>query len=124
MSRPDNDRVGDILYAAHVAGIIADGGRVAFDADPVARYAAERAIEVMGEAANNLSPEFRTRRPGFDISGMKRMRDLLAHRYHKVDDNQVWEAIVTDIPDLVVGLGHESPIAQRWSQDPGGGITP
>jgi uncharacterized protein with HEPN domain len=61
-------------------------------------------IVVIGEAANRLSPAFRTEHlavPWKDIIGM---RNILAHQYDKVDSAVVWDAVQQDIPELMTLL--------------------
>ena len=75
MSRRDDERVADILDAAsEIAGIIGPG-RDAWDKDRVRQLAVERLLEIIGESANSLSEEFRTRHPGIpwrDIDAARR----------------------------------------------------
>ncbi len=54
MTRSDDHRLADIRDAAGELALIVGRGRDAFDNDPVLRRAAERLLEIIGEAANLL----------------------------------------------------------------------
>ena len=64
MSRRDDERVADILDAASEITEIIELGRDAWDKDRIRRLAVERLLEIIGEAANSLSEDFRTQHPG------------------------------------------------------------
>ena len=67
MSRTDKDRLEDILEASHKLAEIVARGRDEFDKDWVLRSAAERQLEIIGEAAGGLSEELAERRPNWPI---------------------------------------------------------
>lgn len=67
MSRRDDERVADILEAAGEMAEITAQGRDAWDKDRIRRLAAERLLEIIGEAASSLSEDFRARHP--DVPG-------------------------------------------------------
>jgi uncharacterized protein with HEPN domain len=72
-----------------------------FRTDELVRAAVERKLEVVGEALNRLSredPELAARIP--DIGRVIGFRNVLAHGYDIVDDEVVWDAITTDLPEL------------------------
>jgi uncharacterized protein with HEPN domain len=59
VSRRDDERVADILDAASEIAAITGPGRDAWDKDRIRQLAAERLLEIIGEAANSLSNDFR-----------------------------------------------------------------
>jgi len=59
-----------------------------------------RNLEIIGEAAKNLSPEYRKENPEVDWKGMAGMRDKLIHHYMGVDIPSVWGVIVEVLPIL------------------------
>jgi uncharacterized protein with HEPN domain len=58
-------------------------------------------LEIIGEASNQLTDEFRDAHQGVPWSDIVALRILLAHHYHRVDVNQVWKIATTAVPDLV-----------------------
>jgi uncharacterized protein with HEPN domain len=64
------------------------------------QYAVLRGLEIIGEAAKNLSREVKVRHsevPWRDIAGM---RDKLIHEYFGVDLELVWVTIKNELPKL------------------------
>ena len=60
-----------------------------------------RLIEIIGEAAKDVSIELRNKNPDIlwdDIAGT---RDCLAHGYFDVDYDVVWEIVSVDLPRLI-----------------------
>lgn len=104
MSRSDDERIDDILEAAaEVQAIVADG-RETWDRDRVRRLAAERLLEIIGEAARALSHECRALYPEVPWSDVVGLRTVLAHHYHRVDPSQVWTIATTELPRLTTLL--------------------
>jgi uncharacterized protein with HEPN domain len=58
--------------------------------DEVLRRAVVRSIEVIGEAARQVPPDFRARHPEIDWRDMAGMRDRLIHGYFGIDYDIVW----------------------------------
>ncbi|MEI7619955.1 MAG: HepT-like ribonuclease domain-containing protein [Candidatus Falkowbacteria bacterium] len=59
-----------------------------------------RRIEIIGEAANKISSDFKIKHkeiPWRDIIGM---RNVLIHEYFDVDEVEVWKTIKKDLPKL------------------------
>jgi uncharacterized protein with HEPN domain len=57
-------------------------------------------IQVLGEAANGISPEFQKQHqeiPGKDIIAM---RHLLVHQYFGIDRDEIWNTAKQDLPKL------------------------
>lgn len=67
----------------------------------------ERLLEVVGEAANALADSTIAKYPNVPWRDITRLRVLLAHHYHRVDPNQVWTIVTTEIPTLSAELDAE-----------------
>ncbi len=67
----------------------------------------ERLLEIIGEAANQLSLDVKLRHPEVNWRDVSRLRVLLAHRYHRVDPALVWVIAESDVPALVAALEGE-----------------
>ena len=107
MTRSDDQRLADLLDAADELAAIVDRGRESFDADPILRRAAERLLEIVGEAANGLSDETTGRYPTVPWRDITRLRILLAHHYHRVDPGQVWNIAAEYVPAMAAALRGE-----------------
>jgi uncharacterized protein with HEPN domain len=64
------------------------------------RFACIKQIEIIGEAANNLSEETRNQLNTIQWRQIIGMRHILVHEYFGIDDQLVWQIIKTDIPPL------------------------
>jgi uncharacterized protein with HEPN domain len=71
-----------------------------FITDEKTKSAVVRKIEVMGEAAKNLSPEFTLKHKDIPWSLIARMRDKMIHGYFGVDYDMIWKTIHDDYPEL------------------------
>ena len=98
--RDDEARVQDIVETCDqlIEHIGADRDR--FDSDPVAQAAAQRWLEVIGEAAARLSSDFKREHPDVAWRDLVGMRNILAHGYFHVDRDVMWNAITRDVPRL------------------------
>jgi uncharacterized protein with HEPN domain len=61
-------------------------------------------VIVIGEAMKRWSEEFRAQHPEISWKDIAGMRDILAHQYDRVNLNTLWDAIQTDIPELLALL--------------------
>ena len=62
------------------------------------QYAVLRGLEIIGEAAKNLSEELKAKYPQVPWKEIAGMRDKLIHQYFGVNLELVWETIKADIP--------------------------
>lgn len=105
MPRPDRSSLVDILVAARKIREIGAGlSREAFEADELRVLSVERLITILGEAAKQVSPDFRSRNPEIPWRQMAGMRDILIHAYDAVDQEELWKAITTSVPALISRL--------------------
>jgi uncharacterized protein with HEPN domain len=105
MKIPDRDWLADILIAARkVQRFVAGVGRTEFEADDMRESAVARQLEIVGEAAKNVSPEFRAAHPEIPWKAMAGMRDVLIHAYRTVDRDAVWSAVTVSVPALIDAL--------------------
>ncbi len=59
-----------------------------------------RELEIIGEASNNLSEEFRKKYSSVLWRKMKDMRNFLIHEYFGVNTKVVWDTCNNDLPTL------------------------
>ena len=68
--------------------------------DPVVQAAAQRWIEVLGEAATHLSADLRTAHPDVPWREIIGTRVILAHAYFHVDQDIIGDVVARNIPDI------------------------
>jgi uncharacterized protein with HEPN domain len=61
-------------------------------------------IEIVGEAAANVSPEGRDAAAGIPWAKVTGMRNRLTHGYFNWDLDVIWSTLTTNLPDLIVEL--------------------
>lgn len=59
-----------------------------------------RQIEIIGEAAKNISAKFREKYPDIPWKKIAGMRDKLIHQYFGVNIKKVWQTVKKDVPAL------------------------
>jgi uncharacterized protein with HEPN domain len=57
-------------------------------------------IQVIGEAANGVSPEFQKKHTSVPWKDIIAMRHLLVHHYFGIDLDEVWNTAQKDLPEL------------------------
>jgi len=75
------------------------------------RDAVMRQLEIIGEAARNVSGELREAHPDIEWGQIIGMRNRLIHAYFQVDIELVWEIVTTDLPLLKMQI--ETIVAKR-----------
>lgn len=101
MSRSDDERVADILEAAEELKLVVAVGRDEFLVSVLHVRAAERLLEIIGEASNSLSDDFKAAQEAVAWRDVAALRILLAHHYHRIDLGQVWQIATISVPHLV-----------------------
>ena len=64
------------------------------------KYAVVRALEIIGEAAKNLSKELRAKHKEIPWKEITGMRDKLIHWYFGIKWELVWETVKNKVPEL------------------------
>ena len=57
-------------------------------------------IEILGEAANNLSPEFKSKHTDIPWRKISGMRHVLVHDYYQINPEEVFLVYQYDLPEL------------------------
>jgi uncharacterized protein with HEPN domain len=70
----------------------------------VIQLALTRLVEIVGEAANRISPETRQRNPGIPWPQIISMRNRLVHGYDVVDLDLLRRTVKEDLPPLIASL--------------------
>ena len=104
----------DILESAkiavsHVSGRSWDE----FEQDIQCQDAVVRRLEIIGEAANRVSPDRQSELANLPWRAMIGMRNLMIHRYDAVDFKIVWDTVQRDLPSVIqqiekILFGHDA----------------
>lgn len=68
------------------------------------RRSVERVVELIGEAASQLSESFRAAHPQISWGEIIGLRHVLIHGYGHVDQRRLWVIAATDVPELLRSL--------------------
>jgi uncharacterized protein with HEPN domain len=64
------------------------------------RWAVMKALEIIGEAAGQLSPETRAQMPDIPWGSIVGMRNMLVHVYFRANVKDIWDTIKNDLDPL------------------------
>ena len=70
--------------------------------DKRTRYAIERQLLVIGEAANHISEEFKIEKPEIPWKRIISLRNVLAHEYGDILVDRIWNISKSSVPELLV----------------------
>lgn len=103
--RTDRDFVSDIQEAIRRIGDYTSGMTYeAFLEDTKTQDAVIRNLEIIGEAAKNLSEQLRAKRADIPWKGMTGIRDKLIHHYFGVNLDIVWQVVMSELPPVIAPL--------------------
>jgi uncharacterized protein with HEPN domain len=74
------------------------------ESDEVLTLAVIRLIEIVGEAASQLTDEFRVMHPEVPWQDIIGMRNRVIHGYFAIALKIIWDTVSNDIPELVAML--------------------
>jgi uncharacterized protein with HEPN domain len=95
----------DMLEAAREARDLVAGTQAeAFLHDRVRMRALERMLELVGEAARRITPEFQAAHPQIEWRRIIGQRNLLAHEYGRIRPELLYRTAKDDTPRLIAVL--------------------
>lgn len=110
MQPEDRVRIEHMREAAQTTLAFVEGRkRSDLDSDRLLLFAVVRALEVVGEAANKVSPTGRAALPQLPWRAIIGMRNRLIHGYFAIDTEIVWNTTQREIPALVALLDAALP---------------
>lgn len=65
------------------------------------QLAVERSVEIIGEAAKNISRTFKDAHPEIPWRAIIAQRNVLAHEYGEIKQDRMWMLSIKNIPELV-----------------------
>lgn len=96
----------DRIYLLHIRDAMAQifdytrEGKEAFLTDKKTQDAVIRNLEVMGEAAKNVTQDLRKRSPEVPWKQIAGMRDKVIHEYFGVNFKLIWDVVERELPAL------------------------
>lgn len=72
-----------------------------FVGDDMAVDAVCRNLEIVGEAAKKISPDFRKEHKHIEWKKIAGLRDVLIHEYSNIDLDMIWQIVRQDVPQLL-----------------------
>ncbi len=87
--------------ARYIVGFISGETHLTYLRDKKLQSAVERQLEIIGEAARYVSPEFRQAHPEIPWRSIVGLRNILAHEYGEVKIDRVWLVAASNIPELI-----------------------
>lgn len=105
--RPKNDpdQIGHIVAAAQEAQRFLYGHtRQAYGDNRVLQLAIEKLAQNIGEAASNLTDQFKSKHDHIPWAKMIGMRHRLVHDFTAVDLDVVWDTVQNSLPPLIADL--------------------
>ncbi len=98
--KDDRERLRDILEAIERIQRYASRGRDAFLTDELLQTWVVHHVQIIGEAARQISETLKATHPEIPWPAIVAMRHVLVHQYFDVDPEEVWITVDRDIPDL------------------------
>jgi uncharacterized protein with HEPN domain len=83
-----------------IRGFVRGRSRKDLRGDRMLLLAVIKSIEILGEAANQVSEETKRRLPEVPWKEIVSMRNRLVHGYFTIDVDIVWETVQKDLPEL------------------------
>jgi uncharacterized protein with HEPN domain len=97
----DRQRLLHILDAIiEIQSYIANTDIKVFLENSMMRFACVKQIEIIGEAANYITPETKELFTDLEWRQIVGMRHVLVHEYFGIDFNLIWQVIIDDLPEL------------------------
>lgn len=117
--RHDRILVDEMLQHLAVVVTSASSGKVTLAKDAQPRYALEHAIELLAEAGEKVSRDFKSANPGIPWAQLRPLRRTLAHPYDtdaaQVSVDQLWVFSAKVVPRLYRRL--KSPKFPRYATE-------
>jgi len=102
MPPEDDVRLRHLVDAAERAVQFTAGrSRSDLDTDEMLTLALTKLVEIVGEAAKQVSAETQDAYPAVPWSAAARMRDRLVHHYFDIDLDVLWSTVQDDLPALL-----------------------
>jgi uncharacterized protein with HEPN domain len=103
--RDDDSFLWDMLDAARKIHQFVVGKSFAeYSHDELLQAGVERKLEIIGEAARQVSEDFQRQHPQVPWRGIVSQRHFLAHEYGEIRHEKLWRVATVHIPELIAML--------------------
>jgi len=72
--------------------------------DSKTKFASVKQLEIIGEAANHITEETKSRFSNIEWQKITGLRNILVQEYFGIDEKIVWGIIVKDLPALKIAI--------------------
>ncbi len=100
-------KLGDIARLKHILDTIVEienyllnNNFDEFLGNSMMRFACVKQMEIIGEAANHISKDFRNKFSEIEWEQIVGMRNVFGHEYFGIDAQLIWDIIKADLPTL------------------------
>jgi uncharacterized protein with HEPN domain len=104
-----------LISAKAISRFLLSKTRDDFASDEMLRGAVERKLEIIGEAARQVSRTFQNSHPRVPWQKIVATRHVLAHDYDEVNEDIVWRIATVYVPELI---GLIEPLVPPAPADP------
>ena len=105
MFKDDITRVKHMLDSANEAlSFIKNKTRKDLDQDRMLVLSIVKCIEIIGEAANSITDDLKSKSSSIPWQDIIKMRHRLIHTYFDVDYDIVWKTVKDELPELIKEL--------------------
>jgi uncharacterized protein with HEPN domain len=97
----DTARLGHIFDAiCRIESYVSEVDKPAFLANDMMQDAVVRQLEIIGEAARNISDDLTEKYPKIPWFEMRAIRNKIVHDYLEINTEIIWDTINNDLPSL------------------------
>jgi uncharacterized protein with HEPN domain len=75
-----------------------------FKGNSMIRFASVKQLEIIGEAAKNITASTKSTLPDIEWEQVAALRNILVHEYFGIDFDLIWQIIQVDVQDLKKSL--------------------
>ena len=97
----------DWIYLGHMLDMCQKGQEISagkthsqYENDETLKFALAHIVQVIGEAADHVSDDFKLNHPDIPWREIIGMRHRIVHDYMNVDEDVVWSVVKNDLPGL------------------------
>ena len=90
-----------LRHAREAHELVSNKSFADFEKDRVLRLAVQHLIQIVGEAANDVSRSFHAANPEISWIPIIKQRHVIVHDYGDIDDSKIWRVATVYIPELI-----------------------